>query len=31
MGIGSMTSGAGFANNSYGAMRNVTAGVTVTF
>ena len=31
MGIGSMTSGAGFANNSYGAMRNITGGVTLTF
>lgn len=31
MGIGSMTSGSGFANNAYGTMRNITAGVTVTF
>ena len=31
MGIGSMTSGSGFANNSYGAMRNITGGVTLTF
>lgn len=31
MGIGSMTSGSGFANNAYGTMRNVTAGVTLTF
>ena len=31
MGIGSMTSGSGFANNAYGTMRNVTAGVTITF
>ena len=30
-GIGSMTSGSGFANNAYGSMRNVTAGITVTF
>ena len=31
MGIGSMTSGSGFANNSYGSMRNVTGGITLTF
>lgn len=30
-GIGSYTSGSGFANNSYGTMRNITAGVTITF
>jgi len=31
MGIGSMTSGSGFANNAYGTMRNITGGVTLTF
>ena len=31
MGIGSMTSGSGFANNAYGTMRTITGGVTLTF
>lgn len=31
MGIGSMTSGSGFANNSYGSMRNITGGISITF
>lgn len=31
MGIGSMTSGAGLNSGGYGAMRNITGGVTITF
>jgi hypothetical protein len=31
MGLGSMTSGTGLNSGYYSAMRNVTAGVTITF
>jgi len=31
MGLGSMTSGSGMNSNSYGAMRTITGGVTLTF
>jgi hypothetical protein len=31
MGIGSYTAGSGLSTGGYGAMRNITGGITLTF